>query len=184
MTDIRNEYFEWMCTHVSDTRARRTLKEFGWLFEYLNERDFNYTIDMDGNRFQDGIDLRYRFGMHKKYPDAVIASELDGRPCSVLEMMVALAIRMEENIMTGNPRYGNRTSTWFWCMLESLGLAGMDDRHFSPLVAAQSIDIFLNRQYSKNGKGGLFTVKYPKEDMRTVEIWYQMCWFLNELGDI
>ena len=77
-------------------------------------------IPMDGNRAEDGIDLRYRFGHEQHYSDAMVASFLDDRPCSVLEMMIALSIRCEEHIMD-DPDVGNRTGQWFWSMIASLG---------------------------------------------------------------
>ena len=60
---------------------------------------FYNLIDMDADRAEDGINLRYRFGYENGYESAMIASCLDNRPCSVLEMMVALAIKIEEQIM-------------------------------------------------------------------------------------
>ena len=39
---------------------------------------------------------------------------------------------------------------------------------------------FLDRKYSRNGDGGLFTVNRSRYDLRSVEIWYQMCWYLDE----
>ena len=42
------------------------------------------------------------------------------------------------------------------------------------------MQIFLNREYEPNGRGGLFTVNNSPADMRTVEIWYQFMWYLNE----
>jgi len=50
-------------------------------------------LPMDGNRAEDGIDLRYRFGYEKEYEGSTIASYLDNSPCSVLEMLIALAFR-------------------------------------------------------------------------------------------
>ena len=43
------------------------------------------------------------------------------RPCSVLEMMIALSMRCEEQIMD-DPDIGNRTGQWFWDMIDNLGL--------------------------------------------------------------
>ena len=55
----------------------------------------------------------------------------------------------------------------------------MDDIRFDERYVDEVIDIFLNREYAENGEGGLFTVN-GYEDMRTVEIWYQMCWYLAD----
>ena len=110
----------------------------------------------------------------------MIAAFLDNQPCSVLEMMIALAIRCEEHIMD-DPDVGNRTGQWFWNMIMNLGLGSMTDDQFDKRYAEQVIERFLNREYEQDGEGGLFTVKHCKHDLRTVEIWYQMCWYLDEI---
>lgn len=135
---------------------------------------------MDANRESDGIDLRYRFGYEEQICQPQIAAYLDNRPCSVLEMMVALALRCEEDIMS-NSQLGNRTAEWFWEMITSLGLIRIDDAHYSEDIVEHAIEVFLDRLYFKNGKGGLFTLANPeKKDMRTAEIWCQMYWYLDE----
>ena len=63
------------------------------LLNRLSEIDFQFSIAMDANREADGLDLRYRFGNEKHIRNYVINRYLDDRPCSVLEMMVALANR-------------------------------------------------------------------------------------------
>lgn len=104
---------------------------------------------------------------------------LDG-PCSILEMMIALAIRCEETIMDDTSR-GDRTSQWFWEMIVSLGLGSMSDDRFAPDIVDDILDRFLNREYEPNGKGGLFTIKNCEYDLRDVEIWYQLCWYLDSI---
>lgn len=51
---------------------------------------------------------------------------LDQYECSVLEVMIALALRMEEETMASS-EFGDRTNQWFWYMIVSLGLSGMTD---------------------------------------------------------
>lgn len=108
---LNDPYFEWMYRLVVDDRYSN--KSYRRLFYKLHDTEFAYTIPMDGNRAEDGIELRYRFGREQGYRDAVIANCLDIRPCSILEMMIALAIRCEEHIME-DPDIGNRTVQWFW----------------------------------------------------------------------
>ncbi len=150
------------------------------LLLYLNEIDFDYSIPMDDNRASDGIDLRYRFGYEMDINDSVVACFLDNKPCSVLEMMVALSLRCEENIML-DPEFGNRIGEWFWEMIDSLGLSDMTDDNFDSEYVDEVIFDFMNHNYSRNGKGGLFTVKNCKFDMRTIEIWQQMNAYLNSI---
>ena len=170
-------YFDWMYQFVVDDRYYK--KSYRRLFSRLYGTDFRYTIPMDGNRAEDGVDLRYRFGRDNGFEDYEIASCLDDRPCSVLEMMLALAIRCEEHFMC-NPDEGDRTSQWFWDMLVSLGLNHMDDSRFDSYQVDVIIDRFLDRQYKRNGEGGLFTVNNGR-DIRSIEIWYQMNYYLSEL---
>lgn len=174
-----NEYFEWMYQLVHHNRYSRKAS-YRKLLSRLYSIDFTYTIDMDNNRASDGINLRYRFGYECDHPDYEIAAFLDDRPCSVLEMMLALAIRCEESITCDQEKVGK----WFWSMLRSLGLDSMNDDSFDRDYVDEVIDIFLNREYSYDGKGGLFTIENPKRDLRTVEIWYQMSWYLNTIVTI
>jgi len=157
----------------------RYSKSYRKLFARLHDTEFTYTIPMDGNRAEDGIDLRYRFGREHDYSDAMVDSFLDDRPCSILEMMIALSIRCEEHIMD-DPDIGNRTGQWFWSMLVSLGLGSMDDRKFDRHRVDIILERFLDREYGRNGEGGLFTVNNGR-DMRRTEIWYQMNYYLSEI---
>ena len=74
---------------------------------------------------------------------------------------------------------GDRTSVWFWNMIDNLGLSDMSDAHFNQPYVDDVIFRFLNRDYLPNGQGGLFTINNCSEDLRNVEIWYQLCWYLN-----
>jgi hypothetical protein len=142
--------------------------------------EFVYIIGMDGNRAEDGIDLRYRFGYEHQYESSMIAVYLDDQSCSILEMLTALSIRCEEHIMD-DPDIGNRTGQWFWNMIVNLGLGSMHDTKFDKNYVDGVILRFFNREYKQNGEGGLFTVNNCKYDLRTAEIWYQMCWYLDEI---
>lgn len=179
--DINREYFQWMYSIVCDNRYSKR-SSYRKLLRRLHREPFTYTIYMDGNRAADGIDLRYRFGYEKGYRQPFIASYLDDKPCSVLEMMIALSIRCEEHIME-DPDVGNRTGQWFWNMIVSLGLGPMIDSRYSEEYVNDRLNRFLNRNYKRNGEGGLFTVQRPRRDMRNIEIWYQMCMYLEEFDD-
>lgn len=175
--ELVNEYFEWMYQLVYKNLKDKSYRK---LFCQLYDTPFNYTIAMDGNRAEDGADLRYRFGYEYHLESTEIAAYLDNKECSVLEMMVALAMRCEEHIMD-NPDIGDRTGQWFQNMIANLKLDQMTDENFDKHYVAQVLHGLLNRQYQRNGEGGLFTVHHNKIDMRSVEIWYQAMWYLNEI---
>lgn len=180
---LNNEYFSWMCNLIcgDDYGKRLAYKR---LLNRLHDIEFTYIIPMDENRVQDGIDLRHRFGYDCRYSDAMVDNNLDLDPnsCSVLEMMVSLALSCEEHIMD-DPTIGDRTGQWFWTMIESLGLDGMRDNKFDIDYVDMIVMSFLNRDYEPNGEGGLFTLKQCRRDLRNVDIWYQMMWYLTENFD-
>lgn len=149
------------------------------LFCLLHNTEFIYILDIDSNRADDGTDLRYRFAYEFGLDGDEVKRYLDDRPCSVLEMMVALACRCEEHIMD-NPEDGNRTGKWFFEMIRSLGLYGMDDRYFDEDAVSDILRRFMRREYEENGLGGLFALRHSSRDMRDIEIWYQMMSYLEE----
>ena len=174
--DIKMEYFEWLIHFIG-------CKDHRELLYFLFSADFSYRIPMDGNRYEDGINLRYRFADDRKYHYRYVSSLLDDVPCSVLEMMVALALRIEEHI-TADPEAGDQTSRWFKAMLKSSGLYKLDDEHYDGARAFEIVRNILNRKYSRNGDGGLFRLKHTRRDLRHVEIWYQAMWYLDETLNI
>lgn len=180
---LMDGYFNWLCDAVNGrlrTSATDDNISFDKLLMYLHGTEFEYSIPMDANRADDGIGLRYRFASENNIPDENIADTIYG-PCSMLEMMVGLAIRCEESIMD-DPAYGNRTGQWFWGMIVNLGLGSMTNSRFNRRQVDKAIRQFLDREYEPNGKGGLFTVRNCDEDLRKVEIWYQLCWYLDEIA--
>ena len=176
---LRRLYFEWMCKIVHDDDSNRR-PSYKTLLYYIFTVDFQWVLDFDENRAKDGTDLRYRFGHEVGYDRSAISAFLDDRPCSVFELMLALSIRCEEQFM-GDPYFGDRTGQWFWNMIINLGLGQMDDSRFDPAYTYEVISAFMERRYEKNGRGGLFAVQHRHADLRTVQIWDQMCWYLDEI---
>ena len=173
--DVREQYFNWMYDMVLTKRSPSYVR----LLRYLNSQEFTYNIRLDGNRADDGLYLRYRFKQEKHLRAVDVDRYLTGK-CSVLEMMVALCLRIEEDIMD-DPVKGNRIHKWFHVMLKSLGLLDMDDAYFDERYTDKVITRFLNREYEPNGAGGLFRIKDCPYDLRSVEIWYQMCWYFDSI---
>lgn len=172
--EIKKEYFEWLYKQVCGLRTPEDVSHLK-ICSHLHDREFTFIIPNDVNRAIDGCDLRYRFA--EEIGDRTVIDILYG-PCSVLEMMVALAIRIEETIMY-NTEYGDRTTQWFWSMMYNLGINNMSDEVYDMNVADDIIDIFLNRDYEYDGKGGLFRIRDTADDLRQFEIWTQVCWYLD-----
>lgn len=174
---IDNEYFNWLYGLMVKYRPHSYRK----LFSKLHDMVYCYTIVMDGNRAADGENLRYRFADDRGYPHSKISVYLDNKPCSVLEMLVALSIRCEEHIM--GDLYGNDIlDRWFWVMLENISLDRMYDAVYNEYVVEDNVNRFMSHDYNFDGSdGGLFIVHNPRRDMRETEIWFQLNWYLSEL---
>ena len=173
---IANDYFTWIYEFICGDRFSRKVS-FKELLSYLHDIEFTYLMPMDENRAEDGMTLRYHFALD--YATVENADDYLGGPCSVLEMMVALAFRIEETM--DDPRKGDRTAQWFWNMIVSLGLGSMNDDNFDKRYVTKVVENFLNRNFEPNGKGSLFTIRSCDEDLREVDIWCQMCWYMNTL---
>ena len=174
--NVTIDYFDWMYNLVCQNRYSENIS-FKKLFSYLNDTKFTYSIRMDLNRAKDGTELRRRYA--NEFKIANIYDRICG-PCSVLEMMIALAIRCEETIMD-DENFGDRTDQWFWDMMKNLGLGHMDDDEFDEEYVSDVITRFLNRDYEPDGRGGLFFVRNCDIDLRDVEIWIQMLWYLDNI---
>ena len=173
---INDEYFDWLCEVVDSKRFSKHVS-YRKLLMHLHNIEFTWFIPYDDNRADDGIMLRRKYAL--AHHDEEISDYISG-PCSVFEMMAALAIRCEESIMD-DTLFGNRTGQWFWGMIRNLGLSPMNDSNFDAEFVDDVIARFLNREYEPDGKGGLFTIKNCDHDLRTVEIWRQLSWYLGSI---
>lgn len=171
----RDKYFEWIYTKVCSGRFARA-NSYRKLIECLSEIDYFWIIPDDANRAEDGEEgLRWHY-MYENHisPDV----DLSG-PCSVLEMILALAFKCEE--IMDDAIIGDRTGQWFWHMINNLGLGGMSDRRFDREYVLDTIDRFLNRDFESDGHGSLFIVRNCKEDLRDIPIWTSMLWYLDQI---
>lgn len=173
-SEVREEYFQWLCGLV---QADDPDHSYWGLMDILFNTEFIWSVDNDDNRAGDGLELRVEF------EDLTGEEACKDEPCSVLEMLIGLADRMD--FALSNP--GDRQSSlvvWFWEMLENLGLASFEDEDFFGRRAPNRIhfilDRWLNRRYGYSGEGGLFPLREPYKDQRKTEIWYQMQAYLLE----
>lgn len=181
-TDIRFEYYEWlkglMCReHFPITNP------YEKLLSHLYSTEFRYVLQRDANRADDGVNMRYRFALFNYEDDVDMILDILDEPCSVLEMMIALAIRCEETIMD-DPSIGDRTGVWFWGMVVNLGLGEMNDAHYDGYFVDEALERFLDRDYDPDGKGGLFRIRNCDTDLRNIEIWRQLLWYLDSIADV
>ena len=177
--EVRQDYFQWLCEQVHiDSSA----VPFWLLAGAMHATEFSWArnIPMDENRAMDGIALREEYRRDTYRTDTVYLDELH---CSVLEMLVALARRIDFELSDPDD-VTDHSSSYFWEMMSNLGLMSYSDDTYvdydGQMNVSAILNEWLNRGYSENGEGGLFPLYTPIRDQRTVEIWYQMSAYLRE----
>lgn len=174
---LAEDYYIWLLDIIENDEYYT--EDYSKLLNRLFNTEFYSIVNYDDNRIFDGLNLRNTFADEVGEHIYFVSEQLPAY-CTVLEMMIALAYRMENDIMSDD-RYGDRTSLWFWTMIRNLGLDSCDDLDYDDRYVSDVMDIFLNRKYGKDGKGGPFWVRNMGQiDMRGTEIWYQANYFLDE----
>lgn len=167
-SDIWLEYFDWLCQRVTSLQTPNPANYRKILWQ-MHCTEFVPRFYYDDNRVSDSMVFR------KQFVSTDILHQV-----GVFEMMVCLSDRIESRTMGGTVDW-DRTAYWFWEMVKSLGLLGMDDNHYNGAVATETLNRFLYRRYSSNGIGGLFTIAHSDVDMREHDIWRQAAAHLNEV---
>ena len=172
-------YFEWLLDKIDG-------EEYYSILRRLYNAEFYWmpNVGLDENRALDGLRLREDY-----------IRETDNEPyycpekCSVLELLIAMSIKCEEDVMKVNGA-GDRTIEWFWIMMDNLGLYNdelendLKDEVYQKSAEDQIdyiLEKWMSRSYDRDGSnGGLFTVSNPRQDMRNVDLWMQLNWWLVE----
>lgn len=143
----------------------------------LHETPFTAVLTDDDTRVMDGMSLRAHF--RHEDPEVYLINHPQ-YSCSVLELLIALAIRMSEEC--DRPAWA--CFEMFMC---NLGLHrytdSMKEMHPGPWHNGCSdiVRRFVRRTYKSNGTGGLFPLKRPNiQDQRQVPLWYQMNEYMKE----
>ena len=169
---ILDNYYDFLLSEVKFGLPEH--RDYGLLLDEMHRVAFTWSLDKDSNRDADAYELRKEFlfdyGYHRY--------NIWDTPRSVLEVLCAFSRRIEIEI-TGEP--GNDDlSRWFWVRVENLGLNVFNDEHFDKQKVDDILQKWLERRYTKNGKGSIFPLTKSEVDQREVEMWYQMHGYLNE----
>lgn len=173
------EYFKWVTKNVYDKSVSHN---YDTLMKYLFQKEYEYDNWFDENRKGDALAMRQRWFSNIKDENLsdVDISYRDTAPCSWLEMFVAFAKRIEDQIMNDDD-IGDRTSQWFWLMFTSLGLSKMTNSRFDKKKVDKILHTLAYHEFNEDGTGGgLFVVHDPKHNMKTADLWYQMNYYIVE----
>jgi hypothetical protein len=171
-------YFKWLYGKVAAIRTRDPSRTYWVLFRQMFTKEFVWLIPNDDNRVQDGKDLRHEFLLETGLPQDDL---WDSMGCSFLEMLIALARRFAfEADFT--------PQEWFWHMMRNIDLEDYNDFNYRTGNRVNPDNNYVNevldqviwRKYAPDGRGGLFPLREPRQDQRTVELWYQMSAYILE----
>jgi hypothetical protein len=168
---IEEVYFNWLYSKVAFVMNPTPSLTFYSLLREIHSTEFVWFISGDDNRAQDGLDIRAEFLRESFLPHDALWLNLG---CSVLEMLIAFSRRAEFQTDLG-------ASEWFWIFLKNLNLDTFSDAKPGIQRKVSAVmERFVWRTYQRNGSGGMFPLKHPREDQRQVEIWYQFYEYLDE----
>lgn len=184
---LKEEYFDWL---VNNLLGKSIFSRYTKLCKELHSKKFRWFVHNDDNRCEDGLNLRDIFIEKKNLDESHLEVKyfLKG-DCTVLEMMVALAQRMNNLMYDINDTQNDKTPKFFHEILVNLNLNRFVDgynlgRDFDPVSEAQInevLEIMMDRTYGVDGLGGMFPLKkHHREDQSKVEIYYQMMYWLDE----
>lgn len=164
-------YLTWLYAQVGSVVEKSPSQTYWKVLRKLYTKEFVWIVPNDDNRADDGRDLRVDF---LTYEDLDVDRHWMDMPCSMLELLIGLARRLAFEV-DGEAR------TWFWRLMENLGLDKYND---NTLVPEHELDRILDeviwRTYNRRGHGGLFPLRRSRQDQREVELWYQMQAYLLE----
>lgn len=167
-------YLEWLYSQVASVKTRTRSKTYWNLMRQLYRKEFVWTVPNDDNRVNDGRDLRYRFIEDTRISD--IDPHWFELPCSMLELLMGLAIQLEFEADGTIPN-------WFWRLLGNLELDQCTDAMYKEAMDCyvdNALDAVIWRTYDRDGRGGLFPLRDAEVDQREVELWYQLSAYLLE----
>lgn len=165
-------YLNWLYELIENPNTANPSKTYWNLANHLYTKEYLWLIPNDDNRAEDGRFLREEFcedlGLDDMDPHWVDLG------CSMLEMLIALSRRLSFQD-GGEPR------DWFWHLIDNLGLRITDRRRFPKNTVEGVLDTIIWRTFNRDGSGGLFPLRHPKDDQRDVEIWSQLHAYLLEI---
>lgn len=178
-SEFKKSYFSWL-THIIDDKYYLKGRDPSKLLQYLHSVNYFYVNSVDSSREEDGLGLRHYFAHERGIPILMCDEFMEGKSCSVLEMLVALSVRAAERVFNDPKDPEPLTGKFFWNMIQTIGVNSMI-QNFDAKEADEKIMRLLQRDYEHDGKGGLFCIPNCSFDMRTVSVWFQLSWYLDYL---
>lgn len=161
------KYLDWLITIVE---TDENPEEYRAVLIQLLETEFRYLTPLDKDRAIEGIELRRRYIRFS-------GEEEPDKPCSILEMLVALCEHIESALST-SPE-DDDPGFWFWQFLRNAEL-DIRNRYYRKSAVENILTRINYKKYKKNGKGWFFPLKRSKRDTRNFGVWEGAMAYVNE----
>ena len=66
-------------------------------------------------------------------------------------------------------------------MISNLELDDMTDSKFKTTKVKDAIYRFMYREFEPDGGGNIIKIEDCESDLREIDIWWQMCWYLDSI---
>lgn len=173
MEELWDDYLQYLIWRGGLQKMTR----YSRLFEILHDIKFTWVIERDDNREDDGVELRDDYDIPDGYSEEEDEAFM-AHWCSVLEMMIGLAIRVDDEFI-GDPAE-EHPEDFFMEMIENLGLNIYKGNRYREDDVIKIVRRWLNREFDRKGNGSPFPVRRDRRDQRKLEIWDQMNSYINE----
>ena len=166
-------YYDWLVYLIAPDYHQR--EQYSELLFALYSIEFYWVVPRDRNRAKDGLELRDQFEH-----ETGLYCDCYGS-CNCLEMLIALAIRCENELMyMYNPKLGDQTDRWFWMMIDNLELMDYVNECFDYEEVDDILTRFMSRNYGPGLKYCPFPVSVFVSDFEKMELAYQMNYYIRE----
>ena len=143
-------------------------------------KGFSSPINNDNNRIEDAYILRARYANEEGIDSSIANDSIAMYGPNLLEVLVALADRCGNGYLWDQENGVSTAPIIFYDWLSNVKLWSQTNDNFDERFVNDILDRIINRTYGPDGRGGLFPLKRPREDVRNVDIWYQLMWYISE----
>ncbi len=147
------DYREWLVSFV-DTEDLDFSRNYTCLMDQLFHTKYRWVIDMDQDRYIDGLDMRKKY----EYETGNDISSDIMIDCSILECFVALFVKFSDTVLT-DPGDISVAPELFFDALSHLGLLFYDDNRYDSYAVDDIIERFLDCKIQ------LFSVSFCKKNV-------------------
>lgn len=163
-------YLTWLYSQVGSVKDRNPSRSYWKILRKLFTKEFVWIVPNDDNRAEDGRDLRLEF--LEEHDIQEVDPNWMCLGCSMLELLIGISRRLSFEA-------DGESRAWFWSLMETLDLERYNDHTpFSDAAIEEVLERIIWRTYRRNGAGGLFPLRNPREDQRKVELRYQWAAYL------